>query len=315
METIEDPYSISYSSMSAHSLLRHSAKEMSTEPCDSLVFLPRFWFTISDTQRTPWFVRLFGCGQQPKRISKQIQGVGVSDAGLVSEITQVGDYLGDSQVLTVPIAAPPPASEVSEVCVKVSKLSGDKLGLKLYRSSLQVQSFEPGTALWKFVHEVPSGSTIHSVNGHLASMSNIRDLLRDCLNQILVDLVFTISVKPPYSRRTLSSHRMSYSSQSSTGPSPAGRILSDIARRGSSDIPYEPCQPEEKSQGMTQIDFEKLSKESMSMWTRKTSMISRNSHQSADSFSAEYGESPTSWRRRKLEARTRQVEDDDGLEE
>ena len=62
------------------------------------------------------------------------------------------------------------------------------------------------------------------------------------------------------------------------------------------------------TKGVTAIDFDKLSKDSIGMWTRKASTTSKPT----DSFAAEYGESPTSWRRRKLLAKQAR-EDDDGL--
>ena len=225
-----------------------------------------------------WFVRLFSCGRAssiPIKARNRSRG---SDGGLISEPTQIGDYPGDSLVVSnVTGARVFPGTP--HVCISVSKSPGVKLGLRLFRSSLQVQSFEPNTPLCKFVNEVPIGSSIYSVNGQLVSLNNIRQILRDCRNETSVALVFSKSPFPAtVAGRTASSHRLSHSSTSSVNLSPTPSQWRRTSSEGVGDPPYH--------EGMTTIDFQQLSKDSMGMWTRGSSAARQ-------SLPLSYGESPT----------------------
>ena len=238
-----------------------------------------------------WFPKLFGCGRM--KISKSDLH-GRSPSLIALEPTRPGESPGESAVC--------PQHHVtsdSSFVVCVHKEAGDVIGLKLFYHSLQVQAIEPGSILSKHADLIPLGSSISSVNGRTATVRNIRNLLRECRYLTEVYLVFNRSEATEISRRQ-SNHRLSHSS--ATGSisltSPSLSQLSSMWRRASETATLPVSEA-----GVVPIDFNKLTRDSMGMWTRSivrdTSLPNMELGETEDSFEAEYGESPTAWRARR----------------
>jgi hypothetical protein len=187
----------------------------------------------------------------------------------------------------------------SSFVIRVHKAAGDVLGLKLFYHSLQVQSIEPGSVLSKHSENIPIGSSISSVNGRPATVRNIRNLLRECRYLTEIYLMFARQDKPAYLRRQ-SQHRLSQSSATGSNSmmSPSSSQLSSMWRRVSetATLPL-------SDSGVMPIDFNKLSRDSMGMWTRSmvrdSSLPNLELAEARDSFEEEYDESPNCWRARR----------------
>jgi len=253
-----------------------------------------------------WFAKIFICGRGVSSSGKLKRNTisGLTDGGLVSEITQVGEAEpGQSEFQ-------PENEQLSKIThnyirILVRKREGDKLGIRLNRRTVDIHSFERDSPLWTFSNEIPVGSSICNINGLVPNVDTIRKLLRDCrpLSSVLISFtrpkipvgittttttssvvaVPTIQLPlataaPPTQRH--GSSRFSHSSNSSiNGYSPTPSQLSTMWRRVSEAgsnldmqaaaalmLPPPSVTPE--CGGVTPIDFDRLTKDSMGMWTR-----------------------------------------------
>lgn len=234
-----------------------------------------------------WLSSLFRCGkmktQQSNKTERERQ-----PSQLVSEITRTGESPGESA-----FGSMPKTSDDGSVTISVRKSIGKLLGLKLFYHSLQVQSIEPDTALSQHSASIPAGSTIISVNGKCATTRNIRNLLRECR---YLPEVYIVIQKQGAPRQGL--HRLSNSSATGSGShiSPSPSQLSSMWRRASETATL----PVSDSGALpVPIDFDKLSRDSMGMWTRGIVRDSSLPDLQIDSLEADIEETPNSWRARR----------------
>ena len=140
----------------------------------------------------------------------------------------------------------------------------------------------------------PIGSSICLVNGKSTTVPNVKSLLRECFYMREVQIGISRSGDctqcPGYS-----GHRQSHSSATgSVSPTPSQ--LSSMWRRVSEtgSLPI-------SESAVVPIDFDKLSRDSMSMWTRRNGSLPDPLR---DSFEADFGESPSAWRARRRAKRS-----------
>ena len=241
-----------------------------------------------------WLTRIFICGRPNKLVNiKKDQNLGMIQNGLVSEITQAGE-LGPGESVFRPNQGSVFRIDEDSVRILLRKQEGDLLGMKLFRSSLEVQSIEDNSVLSSFRSDLPIGCQISSINGVVPTTQSVKQLLRECRDLSTVLLVFS---RPSTHRtrtieRISSTKRLSHSSSSSMGYSPTPSQLSNMWRRvsetGSQPMPM----PDHNTDGVTAIDFTKLSRSSMNMWTRNTSLPARHEDQRL-TFEEEFTESPS----------------------
>ena len=301
-----------------------------------------------------WFTRIFSCGRISERNTHQKRNSynAVRDElELVSEITQAGD---NEQDRIVPEHNSESVSKISDNYVRIllRKQEGEPLGVQLKRNSTEISSIQRGSALWKFSNEIPSCASICNVNGLVPTPDTIKQLLRDCRGLSTVFIAFSKKVPPdmslpanavPLSRRHGSTARMSHSSTSSAAAySPTPSQLSTMWRRVSEvgSIPTDPAvltlpPPTGTSPatggydigGVTPIDFGKLSRDSMAMWTRQiapgrgsvfgTTLPFEHDRSEDDlsnyrhhlTFEEEFSESPSEYKKRKQSRKRASIED------
>ena len=235
-----------------------------------------------------WLHKIFGCGSIRDRSNLENKR---EPSGMTSEPTRAEEFV--AQGLTKEMNS-------DFVSIMIHKEVGDVVGLKLFYHSLQIQSIEPDSAVSRYGDQVPAGGSICSVNGKPATVKNVRNLLREC--RYLSDVYLVLRRGPDGSSSRCSQHRLSYSSAtgSSSMVSPTPSQLSSMWRRASETATL----PISDNAGVVPIDFNKLSRDSMGMWTRG---IVRDSSlpdlplaaEEVDSFAEEYGESPNTWRARR----------------
>lgn len=209
------------------------------------------------------WVQLFSCGKINKKADR-FKPAQRTITGFVSEATCAGDSPGESHFYD-----PQAKSDNSEITVNVKKESGSILGLRLFHNSQQIQSIEKSSALASFMMQIPIGASIRSVNGTQADVSTVKGLLRDCRDRTMVSLV--ISTDSIGGRHLASSKRQSQCSSavSSGNPlSPSPSQLSSMWRRVSETGSL----PVSGDGRVVPIDFSKLTRDSMGMWTRNGSL-------------------------------------------
>ena len=199
-----------------------------------------------------WIGKLFSCGRSTIPLNSEDKHKRGS-ARMVSDITQAGEspcvshYTGN-------------CSRLFGTTIVVRKKRGEKLGLRLFPNSVNVHSIEVDSVLYRHRFEIPSGSRICLVENTVVSESNIREILRECVKSTSVSITFgsgesqratSIQLNRPTVARLESSHvtPRSGSAMSDTGNSVVPRVSVDL--------------------GMVPIDFSKLSRDSIQMWTRK----------------------------------------------
>ncbi len=208
---------------------------------------------------------------------------GEDGEGLVSEETETGDLdmMPLEAGMRLQSSNQGPVASQSSIRLVVMKKPGQLLGLRLFKSSLEVQSIEPESPLSIYLRDVPMGSIIASINNVAPNLDSVRQLLRDCKDLPSVCLVF---VRPPCllpltSRQKSQSQPYmkcaSYSSNSSSrGYSPTPSKLSTMWRRVSESgsccafpqVTTTP--PQAMPEGVTAIDFTQLSRDFPKLWTR-----------------------------------------------
>jgi hypothetical protein len=205
-----------------------------------------------------------------------------------------------------PLVSPETSSSpVDDLCTfAIHKDAGEVLGLKLFLNSLRIQSIQPNSAVSQYAASIPLGGSIFSVNGKPATVRNIRNLLRECRYLTDVFLVIRKGGKAPIYRG--SQHRLSHSSAtgSSSIASPTASQLSSLWRRVSDTATLS----QSEGTGVVPIDFQKLSKDSIGMWTRgivrDTSLPTLpTAIEDRSSFDDEFRESPSKWRERRRRAK------------
>ena len=123
-----------------------------------------------------WFTKIFICGRGINTSAKIKRDTisGITEGGLVSEITQVGetqdgqfDSYDRGEVLT----------KTQDNCIRIlaHKNEGEKLGIRLVPKTVDIHSFERGSPLWKFSNEIPVGSSICKINGVAPTTETIRN--------------------------------------------------------------------------------------------------------------------------------------------
>ena len=231
------------------------------------------------------FARLITCGTQGSE-KRQDDGGLNSVTQFVSEVTRTGESPVESHFVGTN------SKGDTEVIISLQKNSGDKLGLKLFHNSLRVQSVEDDSVLAEFSDRISLGFSIVVVNGTVASVDNIKRLLREC--RWLTDVTLTFS-KPQAFTSGIKKAQSCSSDMASAPHSPSPSQLSTMWRRVSEtgSLPV-------SSEGVVPIDFAKLSKDSMVMWTRNSSLPDPTIRQP----DGECGESPTSWRARRRAKRS-----------
>jgi hypothetical protein len=235
-----------------------------------------------------WCHKIFGCGSFRERSKLQNK---IEAPGITSEPTRAEESVSQ---------APKRLVNTDFVSIMIHKDVGEVVGLRLFYHSLQIQSIAPDSAISQFVEQVLVGGTICSVNGKPATVKNVRNLLREC--RYLSDVYLVLRRGPESSSSRVNQHRLSHSSAtgSSSIVSPTPSQLSSMWRRASETATL----PISDNTGVVAIDFNKLSRDSMGMWTRG---IVRDSSlpelplaaEEIDSFADEYGESPNTWRARR----------------
>ena len=303
-----------------------------------------------------WFTKIFTCGRTsmlrtPRKGQTETDRGNNSESG--SDATQPGDVdevhlPGNTRTESI--------SKMSDNYVRIllRKQENEPLGLRLRHGSVTLQSIERGSALWKFSNEIPVDAIICNINGVVPTVDTIKQLLRDCRSLSTVFIAFakpTPNITIPavnnlvgMSRRHGSTARMSHSSTSSAAAySPTPSQLSNMWRRVSevgsiptdhgallAMPPYSGTSPGGANGydvgGVTPIDFGKLTRDSMSMWTRPTSVgggggggtirlttssglspvdhsdeddISGSNYRHHLTFEEEYSESPSEYKKRK----------------
>jgi hypothetical protein len=236
-----------------------------------------------------WLSKIFICGRGIPRSNKVKRDAksGITDTGLVSEITQAGDYeTGEFEHDDIE----KPVFKIADNCIRIlaRKKEGEKLGIRLMPRTVDIHSFERDSPLGKFSNEIPVGSSICDINGVVPNTDTIRSLLRECRPLSTVVLVLRVKTTPPSVGASRSffqtqeglnpppagqrngSSRFSHSSTSSVGYSPTPSQLSTLWRRVSESGALEPTLtlPQATAEGVTPIDFDRLARNSMSMWTR-----------------------------------------------
>ena len=183
--------------------------------------------------------KLFSCGK-PRIVPNAVKLKPTDASRMRSEVTQADDFPGTSRFVNEYV------NHVTSVVVE--KAIGEKLGLKLYSNTVRVQSIEKGSALERHGTLIPVGSVICVVNSTPATEVNIRGLLRDCLNRSSASITLSAPswISAGESRRSSNRENSSRSESS--------------VMRGSVDL------------GVVPIDFNKLSRDSMKMWTRNASL-------------------------------------------
>ena len=240
-----------------------------------------------------WFIRFLSCGRfAAKRDHSKIHPAvdGLNQMDLVSGITDA-DEGGTECDVSMGQSIKDSVSKIGNDYVRIllKKRESEPLGIRLKNQSTIVQSIEKGAALWKFSNDIPQFANICNVNGVVPTPDSIKQLLRDCRGLSTVFIAFSrkpVDVTLPpnavgMSRRHGSAARMSHSSTSSAaGYSPTPSQLSTMWRRVSEvgSVPTETAlltqsvaSPGYDIGGVTPIDFGKLSRDSMGMWTRQFS--------------------------------------------
>ena len=244
-----------------------------------------------------WFPSLCGCGQLNGSSRPKSKGVR-QESQIASEPTRLDE--------PIPVVTPETSnSAVDDLCtVAVHKDAGEVLGLKLFLHSLSIQSIQPESAVSKYTASIPMGGSICSVNGKPATVRNIRNLLREC--RYLTDVFLVIRRGGEVQVSRVSQHRLSHSSAtgSSSLASPTASQLSSLWRRVSETATL----PQSEGTGVVPIDFQKLSKDSIGMWTRgivrDTSLPALpTAIEDTSSFDEEFRESPSKWRERRRRAK------------
>ena len=233
-----------------------------------------------------WLPMFFRCGRIQGHDAKA--GRGADSSHLVNEPTRSGESPGESTFFC--------PGEEGSVTISIKKKADEILGIRLFYHSLQIQRIEANSALIKHSSSIPVGSSIISVNGKIATIRNIRTLLRECRHLSEVSIVIQQSaLQQPH-------HRLSQSSATGSGShvTPSPSQLSSMWRRASETATLAVS---DSSVVPVPIDFEKLSRDSMGMWTRgivrDSSLPDLPIGEDVDSFEAEYGESPNTWRARR----------------
>lgn len=285
-----------------------------------------------------WFTRIFSCGRTATRRDNPkvtSDSAFMDNNDMFSGITEAEE---DATTWGGPVqpSIKESVSKIGDDYVRIllKKRESEPLGIRLKKSSTVVQSIEQGSALWKFSGDIPQFANICNVNGVVPTCDTIKQLLRDCRGLSAVFIAFSIKpadVVPPtngvgLSRRHGSTARMSHSSTSSAaGYSPTPSQLSSMWRRVSEvgSLPTDAAMytqsgtspataPAYDLGGVTPIDFGKLSRDSIGMWTRQFSTrvsfpsLVQNDPEDTGSnyrnhltFEEEFTESPSSYKKRK----------------
>ena len=243
----------------------------------------------SDIGFMKWLAKLLSCGRLDREMKQHVESGGELHC-LASEPTRLGESPGESAFV-----APANARETSDtMTVTIRKNAGERLGLKLFFHSVQIQAIEEDSVMSQYSCDIPIGSSICLVNGKSATVPNVKSLLRECLYLREVQIVISRSGDctqcPGYT-----SYRKSHSSGGaslSPTPSQLSSMWRRVSETGSVAVPETPVVP---------IDFDKLSRDSMSMWTRRNGSLPDPLR---DSFEAECAESPPAWLARRRAKRS-----------
>jgi hypothetical protein len=216
--------------------------------------------------------RLFTCGKFHASSSIK-ERFPLEMRGFVSEETQPGESPGESHFI-----GSNEAKQTGEFLMSFKKKKGELLGLKLFHSSLQIQSISRGCVVALSGQDIPIGAAICAVNGMNTSIATIKQQLRECrdLEEVVLTVHFAADETLPRSVKRESHSSVASSNVLSPSPSQLSSMWRRVSETGSLPV---------SSEGVVPIDFHKLTKDSMGMWTRNGSLPDCRTG---------YGESPTS---------------------
>lgn len=189
------------------------------------------------------FCRVFSCGRSSK-LTQTGNNPKQDASRMVSEVTQAGESSGETRFSAYP-------SKLDESVVSVKKKKGEKLGIRLFPGTTRIQSIEADSVLSRKRYGIPVNSRICLVNTVIATDQNIRDILRECLDRTSVSITF--------------------SSEKGMVGSTRGSLKENITPRSCSAQSGSSVPRQSIDQGVVMIDFNKLSRDSIQMWTRNPS--------------------------------------------